>query len=64
MTESEVLKNANVLLETRITKVEINNTNMAEDIIEIKRNLRWLLGLVFSLNTTIIGLLAKGFNIL
>ncbi len=63
MTEVEVMNNYNLLVESRLTKVEVNSTAMADDIKEIKRNLRWLMGLVFSINTTIIGLLAKGFNI-
>ena len=63
MTEVEAMNNYNLLVESRLTKAESNSTAMAEDIKEIKRNLRWLMGLVFSINTTIIGLLAKGFNI-
>ena len=63
MTEVEAMNNYNLLVEARLTKVEVNSTSMADDIKEIKRNLRWLMGLVFSINTTIIGLLAKGFNI-
>ena len=63
MTEVEAMNNYNLLVESRLTKVEVNSTTMAEDIKEIKRNVRWLMGLVFSINTTIIGLLAKGFNI-
>ena len=63
MTESEVIKNYQLLVESRLAKVEVNSSAMTEDIREIKRNIRWLMGLVFSINTTIIGLLAKGFNI-
>lgn len=62
MTDAEIMTNYNLLVESRLTKVEVNSTSMTEDIKEIKRNLRWLMGLVFSINTTIIGLLAKGFN--
>lgn len=63
MTEAEAMDNYNLLVESRLTKVEVNSTTMSDDIKEIKKNLRWLTGLVFSLNTTIIGLIAKGFNI-
>jgi hypothetical protein len=63
MNDAEVVTSYNLLVEARLTKVEVNSTAMAEDVKEIKRNLRWLMGLVFSINTTIIGLLAKGFNI-
>jgi len=64
MIDAEVVNNYNLLVESRLTKVEVNSTSMADDIKEIKRNVRWLMGLVFSINTTIIGLLAKGFNII
>ena len=63
MNDAEVVTSYNLLVEARLTKVEVNSTAMAEDVKEIKRNLRWLMGLVFSINTTIKGLLAKGFNI-
>ena len=63
MTDTEIVTNYNLLVEARLIKVEVNSTSMTEDIKEIKRNLRWLMGLVFSINITIIGLLAKGFNI-
>ncbi len=63
MTEVEAMNNYNLLVESRLTKVEVNSTSMADDIKEIKRNLRWLMGLVFSLNSTILGVVAKGFNI-
>ena len=64
MAETDSIINYNLLTETRLTKVEANYANIQEDIREIKRNFHWLMGLVFSLNTTIIGLLAKGFNII
>ncbi len=63
MTDADIVTNYNLLVESRLTKVEVNSTAMADDIKEIKRNLRWLMGMVFSINTTIIGMLAKGFNI-
>lgn len=63
MTKSEAVTNYNLLLESRLTKVEVNSKGMSDDIKEIKRNVRWLMGLVFGINTTIIGLLAKGFSI-
>jgi hypothetical protein len=47
-------------LERRITRLEENMVSLREDISEIKKSVRWLIGIVFSLNTTIIGLLAKG----
>lgn len=51
-------------LESRLTRVETQTENVAEELKDIKRTLRWLTGLVFSLNTTIIGLLTKGFGVI
>jgi hypothetical protein len=53
-----------IQLERRITKVEENLSGLHGEITEIKKTLRWLMGLVFSLNTTIIGILTKGFGVL
>jgi len=63
MTDSESLTAYKIFLEARLTRVEASSFAMSDDIKEIKRNVRWLMGLVFSINTTIIGILAKGFNI-
>lgn len=53
-----------IKLERRITKTEENLVSLQDDIKEIKSTLRWLLGIVFGLNTTIIGILTKGFGAL
>lgn len=50
-------------LERRISKAEENLVGMDTDLKDIKKTLRWLTGLVFSLNTTIIGILTKGFGL-
>ena len=63
MTDAEATKNYNLLVEARLTRLEVNSTNIQDDIKEIKRNVKWIMGIVFSLNSTIIGLLAKGFHI-
>ena len=60
---NEVLHKS-IILESRLVKAEASVMSIQDDIKEIKRNIRMLLGLVFSLNSTIIGLLAKGFNII
>ncbi len=52
-----------LMLEARLTKLETGAENLNDDIKEIKKTLRWAVGLIFGLNSTIIGLLAKGFNI-
>lgn len=51
-------------LERRITKNEDHLVALHRDVDEIKKNIRWLMGLVFSLNTTIIGILTKGFGLI
>lgn len=51
-------------LESRIVRTETKVNDLHEDIKDIKKELRWAVGLIFSINTTIIGLLAKGFNII
>lgn len=51
-------------LESRIVRTETQVNNMHDDIQEIKKTLRWTIGLIFSVNSTIIGLLAKGFNLI
>ena len=52
------------VMEQRLTKVETHYTNMKDDIKDIKRTLRWLTGIIFGLNSSIIGALAKGFGII
>lgn len=54
----------NIIIESRLTKVETQAFAIHDEIYEIKKSLRWLTGIVFGLNSTIIGLLAKGFNLL
>lgn len=50
-------------IERRVSKAEENLVSLHEDINDVKKTLRWLSGLVFSLNTTIIGILTKGFGL-
>lgn len=58
------MENPELILESRLTKVEVKTNNIAEDIKDIKKTLRWLTGLVFSLNTTILGVVTKGFGMI
>ena len=51
-------------IERRMSKSEESLASLHDDIKDIKKTLRWLTGIVFSLNTTIIGILTKGFGIL
>ena len=63
MAKAEPVTAYSPFIETRLTRLEVSSSTLQDDIKEIKRNLRWLMGLVFGINTTIISLLAKGFNI-
>jgi hypothetical protein len=51
-------------LSCRILKTEVSINYIQKDIKEIKLTLRWAIGLIFGLNSTIIGLLAKNFNLI
>ncbi len=53
-----------ILIESRLTKVEVKTEAIADDIKDIKKTLKWILGVIFSLNSTIIGILTKGFGVL
>lgn len=63
MLEERLITANDIKIESRLTKVEVSTKTIHDDLKEVKRSLRWLIGIVFSLNTTIIGVLAKGFNI-
>lgn len=63
MNSSKTFSDYDLLIENRLAKVESNATSIQSDIKEIKRNLRWLMGIVFSLNSTILGVVSKGFNL-
>lgn len=64
MTEYEkmIITKYDLMYEQRMTKVECNIDGLGKDIKEIKTDLRWLLGLMISFSTVIIGIIAKGFN--
>lgn len=62
--EKYIPENYRLSLEYRLTKVETHAHGISDELKEIKKILRWLTDLVFSLNTTIIGILTKGFGIL
>lgn len=64
MSAEQVLTVNDLKVESRLSRVEMSSINISGELKDIKRNMRWLTGIVFSLNSTIIGLLAKGFNII
>ena len=64
MTHTEnLLSQYKVILESRLTRVETQHINMSDDIKDIKKTLHWLTGIVFSINTAILGVVTKGFGI-
>jgi predicted MarR family transcription regulator len=64
MTHTEsLLSQYKVILESRLTRVETQHHNMADDIKDIKKTLHWLTGIVFSINTAVLGVVTKGFGI-
>lgn len=58
------MQQKDLVIESRLTKVETKTQGISDEIAEIKKILRWLAGLIFSLNTTIIGILTKGFGLI
>ncbi len=63
MTEPEkaIITKYDLYFESRLTKVETESHGYREDIKEIKSDLRWIMGILFAFNSTILGLMAKGF---
>ena len=51
-------------LESKVARNEAYVVHIQDDIKDIKRNIRWIIGILFSLNGTIIGLLAKGLSLM
>jgi hypothetical protein len=63
MYKSDAIENYTISIESRLAKAEATVSSMKDDIKEIKRNIRWLIGVIFSLNTSILGMLSKLLNI-
>jgi hypothetical protein len=51
-----------LIYESRLTKIESLYPPLLSDISEVKRDLRWLIGIVIAFNSTILGVLAKGLH--
>jgi len=64
MTENEKLAitKYDLYYESRMTKVETTLENLDKSMIEIKHDLRWILGLMFSFAAIFTGIMAKGFH--
>lgn len=63
MIEKESIINKQIQLETRLARVEVSTVHIQDDVKDIKHSLRWLTGIIFSINTTILGLVIKGFGL-
>ena len=53
-----------LMVESRLTKEEILSSSIQEDILEIKRDLRWMFGIMITINCAILGAVAHGLNII
>jgi hypothetical protein len=63
MIENQSIIDKQIQLETRLARVEIGTVHIQDDIKEIKTSLRWLTGIIFSINSTILGVVTKGFGL-
>jgi hypothetical protein len=63
MIENQSIIDKQIQLETRLARVEIGTVHIQDDIKEIKNSLRWLTGIIFSINSTILGVVTKGFGL-
>lgn len=60
--ERMIITKYDLLFESRLTKAETTTEILRSDIKEIKTDLRWILGLMISFSTIMIGIMAKGFH--
>jgi len=60
--ESLAITKYDLFYEQRMTKVECAIEELKGDVREIKIDLRWMLGLMISFSTIMIGIMAKGFH--
>lgn len=63
MKEIDSIAKNNIHLESRLARVEISTVHIQDDIKDIKNSLRWLTGIIFTMNSTILGVVTKGFGI-
>ena len=64
MTETEqlIITKYDLFYESRLTKTETTNEVLKEDMRDIKRDLRLLLGVMLSFSGIMLGLMSKGFH--
>jgi hypothetical protein len=64
MIENQTIIDKQIVLESRLSRVEASTIYIQEDIRDIKVSMRWLIGIIFAMNSTILGVLTKGFGAL
>lgn len=64
MTEAEknTITKYDLMYEQRMTRVETALEHLLIDVREIKTDLRWMLGLMFTFSTIILAIMAHGFK--
>lgn len=64
LTEAErlIITKYDLLYESRLTKVETKSDSYEADIKEIKRDLRWMLGVIVTGFVGMLGVMAHGFK--
>ncbi len=60
--EKLLITKYDLLFESRLTRVETTMDNLDKHIVEIKSDLRWLLGVMLGFSGVMLGLMAKGFH--
>lgn len=64
MIENQAIIDKQLILESRLTRVEASTLYIQDELKDIKNSIRWLTGLMFTMNSTILGVITKGFGIL
>ncbi len=64
MTKDEqlALTKYDLMFESRLTRVETTCEQLVKEVKEVKTDIRWILGILITFNTTLLGLIAKGFH--
>jgi hypothetical protein len=63
MIENQAIIEKQIFLESRLARVEASTVHIQDDIKEIKNSLRWLTGIIFSINSATLGVVTKGFGL-
>ena len=60
--EQAAITKYDLYYESRMTKMETISQQLAEDVKEIKQDLRWMFGLMIAFSGIMMTLMAKGFH--